>query len=286
MSKFLEDIKAYINEKHYNVYTVAEIKDGKEAESISLLNTNECQNSYSVCKVFVVTAIGVLCDRGLLTVNSKVVDLLGEDFPKGIDKRWNEVTVHMLLTHSAGLPGGCLDIDCIDCRQYGDDYLDALFRLPLQYAPGTDRAYSDGAFYLLSFIAEKLSGENLLTFLWKEVLFKLNVREAAWSCCPKGHCIGGSGLYIRSSDMVKLGEVYLEGGSFNGQRIISEEWVRRVLAAPYELAPKGIGNIYGKGGMHCQQLFVDPDKKRAVAFHSYDDVDCDDLIRFTAEYED
>lgn len=284
MSKFLEDIREFIVKNNYNVYSISEIKDGGEVDSIRVVYGNECQDSYSVAKAFVVTAIGILYDRGMLKTDSKAVELLGDECPTGIDDRWNRITLHMLLTHTAGLPKSCLDIDSIDCRQYGSDYLTALMHLPFAYEPGEDRLYSDGAYYLLARIAEKLTGENLCTFLWRELFFPLDVREAAWSCCPQGHCMGATGLYIRSSDMVKLGQVYLEGGTYRGRRIISREWVDRVLSAPYEMAPKGFGNIYGKGGMHRQLLFVDPDCNRVVAFHSYGSTDLNEMMRFTAEY--
>ncbi len=286
MSKFLEDIKAFCLKNDYCVYSIGEIKDGGEAEEITVTEANVCQNGYSVAKAFTVTAIGLLYDRGKITPQDKVVDLLGSDCPQYTDSCWEQVTVHHLLTHSAGLPGGCLDIDALDSRTFGEDYLQYLFTLPFAYTPGTDRLYSDGAFYLLSVLAERLAGENLLTFLWHELFFPLGVREAAWSCCPKGHCMGATGLYMRSDDTAKLGEIYRSGGVYQGTRYLSEEWVGLALSAPYELHKSDIGNLFGKGGMHGQNLFVDPDKKRVVAYHAYDRVDADALMNFEHNYRE
>ena len=285
MSNFLNDIADYIKEKGYNVYSIAIIENAGEAQSIQLKNVNACQDSYSVAKAFTMTAVGILFDRGLLKLDSKVVDLLGDECPENLDERWQKVTVKMILKHRVGLKDGSLDIDCFDSRTFGEDYLDFWMHKEFLFEPDEDRLYSDGAYYLLARIVEKLAGENLSVFLWKNLFYKLGFREVAWSNCPKGHCMGATGLYIRSEDMVKLGEIYLEGGTYHGERIVSREWTELALGEPFELSKCGIGNAYGKGGMHCQNLFVDPDKKRVVAYHSYDDVDNGDLIRFTVEYE-
>lgn len=284
MSRFIEDICAYIKEKGYNVISIAEIHRGGEPEGVMLQQANPCQDSYSVAKAFTVAAVGMMYDKGLLTPDSRVVDLLGEECPAGLAPQWQEVTVHHLLTHSAGLPGGCLDIDCLDASAFSDDYLFDLMHLPFEAAPGEKRMYSDGAFYLLARIVEHLTGENMGNYLWKNLFYPLGFREMAWSTCPRGHCMGATGLYIRSADMVKLGQIFLTGGTYGSRRFLSEEWVSMALSAPYEMSPEDIGRAYGKGGMHCQKLFVDPDACRAVAYHGFDNVDGGDLIRYTVNY--
>ena len=284
MSKFLEDLKAFCLQNDYRVYSIGEIKDGGAAEEIAVVPGNACQNGYSVAKLFTVTGIGLLYDRGRIAPQDRVVDLLGSDCPRYADPRWERVTVHHLLTHTAGLPGGCLDIDVLDSTAFGEDYLQYLFSLPFLADPGEKEAYSDGAFYLLSCLAERLAGECLLNFLWRELFFPLGVREAAWSCCPKGHSMGATGLYMRSDDTAKLGELYRSGGVYQGARYLSEEWVALAKKEQYELHPFGIGSLYGKGGMCGQKLFIDPDKNRVVAFHAYVEVDSDAIMNFERNY--
>ena len=286
MSRFLEDLKSFCLQKGYCVYSIGEIKNGGKAEEVSVIPGNPCQNGYSIAKLFTVTAIGLLYDRGEITPQDRVVDILGDECPRFSDPRWEQVTVHHLLTHTAGLPGGCLDIDVMDANAFGEDYLQYLFSLPFIADPGAQEAYSDGAFYLLSCLAEHAAGERLLNFLWRELFFPLGVREAAWSCCPKGHSMGATGLYMRSGDTAKLGELYRSGGVYQGARYLSEEWVALAKHEHYELHPTGIGNCYGKGGMCGQKLFIDPDKNRVVAFHAYVNVEPDELIRFEQNYEE
>ncbi len=269
MSELMDKIVNYITENNCNVYRVALMGDGFEPEFKTLVPANPCQDSYSMAKAFVVTAIGLLYDRGLLKTEDKVTDILAEFVPEGIDGRWHNITVDDALKHRMGLPQNFLDIDCFDANGFTDDYLDYMFRYPFMYEPCGEAHYTDGAYYLLSRVVEKLAGEGTDNLLWRELFAPLGFREAAWSHCPKGHVMGATGLYIRANDAVKLGELYRRGGVWNGKQIISKEWVDIVLSRGYELKPTGIGTSFGKGGMRGQMLAVFPDKGLSVAWHAY-----------------
>ena len=78
--------------------------------------------------------------------------------------------------------------------------------------------------------------------------------------------------------MLKLGILYLNKGIWRGTRILSEEWIDTVLERGYELSPKGDG-WYGKGGMRGQMLAIHPTLGRAVAWHAFDSVPFDAIIR-------
>lgn len=288
MSDFLRAAEAFIKEKNYNIYSIAEICDGGEAESVCINPANACQNSYSVAKVFTVTAIGLLYDRGLISPEDFVTELLGEEISektaKKMDARWRGVTVDMALSHMLALPVGFLDIDAGHSEEFGEDYLSYMLEYPLSGDHGAERHYTDGAYYLLARIAEKISGEPLDKFLWRELFSKLGFREVAWSKCPRGHCMGATGLYIRTDDMVKLGEIYRSGGLYRGGRILSEKWVSTVLARGYELRMSGFGEGYCKSGMKGQMLAVFPKQRRVVAWHGYGFTQKNDLMYFISQY--
>ena len=63
--------------------------------------------------------------------------------------------------------------------------------------------------------------------------------------------------------------LYLNGGEWKGERIVSEEWCRTVLERGYEFAPKSVDGWYGKGGMHGQMLALNPTLGLAVAWQGY-----------------
>ncbi len=270
MSEFTKNFEAFIREKGFNVFGFAEICNGK-SEYVALRPSNPCQDSYSVAKAFVVTAIGLLYDRKMLDLNERFVDIFADELPENMDPRWEKTTIHNALTHRLGLPANFLDIDVFSVYDYGPYLLKACFKQPLQAEPGTVFCYTDAAFYLLARVVEKKTGEALDTFLWRELFYKLRVREAAWSRCPMGHVIGATGLYIRTEDMAKLGQLYLQNGTWNGRQILSKEWCDLVRERGYELKLVAPGcTAYGKGGMRGQNLLIIPEAGRVVAWHAFD----------------
>lgn len=281
MSRFLTELAEFVRGKGYNVFSIAEICGG-QAESMQLVKTNRCQDTYSVSKAFVVTALGMLFDEGKISPEDKVTKFFPEYAPA--DERWHDVTIDMALRHRIGMPGGFLDIDCVEMKEFGRDLLGHLFAQRMECAPGEKRVYTDGAYYLLGRIAEAAAGTGLNNFLWERLFEPMEFTEAAWSTCPMGHAMGATGLYITTADMAKLGQLYLCGGEWHGRRLLSQEWVHLVRERGYELRPVGIGEAYGKGGMYGQMLLVVPETGRVVAWHAYDDGNRDEMVRFCAEY--
>ena len=284
MSRFLEAMRdELLRLGDRGVFSVAEWHAGR-TESLDIIKTNPCQNVYSVAKAFVVTAVGLLVDRGLLSTDEIVTDILADEIPKGCQPAWYKTTVDMLLLHKVGLPCGFLDIDCYDSRNFGEDYLayTLTYPTPEDYTPEKS-TYTDAAFYILSRIVEKRAGEPLDNLLWRELLFPIGCLGAAFSRCPKGHPMGATGLYIRAAEVAKLGSIYLNGGMYGSRRILSENWVRTVLSRGYELKPKCGGRAYGKGGMRGQMLLVLPEQKRVIAWQGYGSTD---LTEAAINYKD
>ncbi len=285
MSRFLEDFKEYIKEMDGKVFSIAEIRGNDLPEKIDIKENNASQNVYSVSKMYTVTAIGVLWDRGLLRLDDTVVDILDDECPAGYEPYWSETTVDMLMRHMTGFPGG-FDTDVFDASAYDPDYLKEIMLKKWVCPPETERHYEDAGYYILSRIVNKLSGKPLLQFCWENIFLPLGFKEAAWSCCPKGHAIGATGLYIRVDDMIKLGAVYLNKGEYRGARIVSEKWVDTVLEREYEFKPNGIKDSYNKGGLYGQELLVIPCENRVVAWQGHTkESNGPDLTKYAAEYD-
>ena len=270
MKQLLDKLCAYVNENGVNMFDIT-VCDKENTETVTFIPNNPCQNSYSVTKLFCVTAIGMLYDDGLVTPEMTIGEIFKDEIKAyGIDEnKWSRVTLDNVLLHRMGIEKGFLDIDTEDASKYeSEDYLYLVLSHDLVYEPGSTHVYSDAAYYLVSRVVTKLSGEKLDELLMRRLLMPLKVRESAFSKCPLGYPIGATGLYIRTRDMVKLGRVYLDGGVYNGTRIISEEWIKIVLDRGYEL--KKYGHGYSKGGMRGQRLYIDPERDIAVAWHSFD----------------
>ena len=267
----LEQIALFVKARGWNVYDLAMIRHGK-AECLQLQPCNRCNDSYSVAKAFTMTAVGMLWDEGRLSLDGRLTGLLGAFLPTGYDGRWNLATVDHALSHRLGLAPGMLDIDVDDVSAYGtQDYLQYVFSQAPECAPGERYAYTDAAYYLLSRVAEAVTGRTLDAFLTERLFAPLGFSEVAWSHCPQGHTMGATGLYISARDMVKLAWLYRMGGVWEGRRLLSEEWIRTVRERRYEIAPLGRETGWlGKGGMHGQMMAYSPALDAAVAWHAFD----------------
>ncbi|MBE6813577.1 MAG: beta-lactamase family protein [Ruminococcaceae bacterium] len=286
MSKFLDDFEKFIDAQPFSIIRASHVQGDGEIETLDYSGGNPCQNTYSVAKLFTATAIGMLWDAGKLQLDEKVCDILSDFVPEtGMDVRWHETTVEDVLTHRAGLPGGFLDIDTTAVSIFGADFLHYLFTFPLAYEPKTESRYSDGAFYLLSRIVSAKTDEKLDDFLWKNMLWKLGFQEMAWSHCPKGYPMGATGLYIHSSDMVKLGMLYLNGGTYKGERFISEDWCRMATEKEFAVDWDETHTIYYKGGMFGQKLIIHPAANRVLALQAYG-ANSETVAKWVREYEE
>ncbi len=285
MSRFLDEYVKIIKERGDNVIRLSEQLPGGETETVELVAANRCQDIYSGAKAFTMTAIGILRDMGLLSLDEKITDIFGGKLPADIDPRWHKATVRHALLHKAGFPPGFMDIDTDSTMCFGRDHFRKMFSEPLAYEPGEDRIYTDAAYYLLSRVVTEKTGAKLDDFLWDKLLADLGFAEAAWSHCPMGYPIGATGLYIHSSDMIKLPMLYRDRGIYAGKRLISEEWVDEVLKNEYCFEWDPTGTVFFKGGMNGQKMLFNAVNGRAVTMQSYG-ADSGVLAAFAAEYKD
>ena len=266
----IEKINRKVFDKQLNIYSIA-MMDDRGIQTRSPRPGDACTNSYSVAKFFTMTAIGMLWDQGKLRMEEKVFDIFQEEFPEAHDPKWHDVTVEHVLKHMVGFGEGFLDIDVEKISDYPtDDFLHIVLSRSLTYQPGQTGVYSDAAYYLLSRIVTKRSGMHLDEFL-RPVLFGImGFQEAAWSKCPRGFCMGATGLYIRTADMVKMGYVYASGGQYDGKTVVSADWVRLAIERGYCMKQHGDTGIYSKGGMFGQMLAFSPEQHFACAWQGYE----------------
>lgn len=266
-SETLDRMRQCALDNQMTVYSICEIKDGV-SRTVDIVPSSNCHNCYSVAKVFVVTAIGILEDRGLLSTEEAVYPIFAGRFPENFDPKWKEVKISDLMRHRVGFEHGFLDIDCENISEYeSNDFLAIVLGHPLKYHPGEKPVYSDAAYYLLSRIVTEKCGRKLDDFLIDEVLRPMNFREYAFSKCPHGYPVGATGLYVTTTDMAKIGRLYLQNGVFNGKRILSERFVAKALGT-FELGRVDDGG-YGKAGMLGQYIYLNPRDNRVIAIHSY-----------------
>ena len=258
------------------LYSITVVENGVFTTE-TVTPANKTNNCFSVSKAFTVTALGMLFDDGLLSVDERPIDIFRDELPEKIDGKWEIVTLDNVMRHRWGIENGFLDIDSENLSEYKEkygtrnDFLKIVFSAALPLEPGDEesRTYSDAAYYLLSRVVTKKTGKTLFDFMRERLFTPLEFEEAAWSTCPMGYSMGATGLYVRSSDMAKLGLLYLNGGTYNGVRYLSEEWCGKVIERGYELR-RNTPNSFSKGGMNGQQLFINDKQGFVVAWLGHD----------------
>ena len=255
---------------------------GSKAYSVAVSSTDGIQtkakrdlnphNTYSVSKVFCVTAIGMLYDEGKIKVTDTIGTIFKDEIKSyGIDEnKWKDITIHDVLKHNIGFTqGSLLDIDVYadEWQSWDKDFL----KIVLNYKINGTKSYkySDAAYYLISRVVAKISGQKLDVYLKSRLFDKCDYKDYTITKCPEGHPIGATQFFLRPEDVVKLGRIYLNGGTYNNQRIISQDWVNQVIDKGYEL--NSSNNGYGKGGMRGQYLYVNFKHNVAVAWLSEND---------------
>ena len=255
-------------ELEYNLYDAVLYENGTMYR-YAHQPANLANNSYSVSKIFTSTAIGLLVDDGVLSLDQKIADILKDEIHTQYDPTWDKVTVEHALAHKMGIRGLGLDIDSDDISKYGTkDFLTYVFTHALTDEPGTVYNYTDTAYYLLSRVVSKISGQKMDDFLMDRLFRPLDYAEVAWSTCPYGYPMGGTGLYVRTHDMLKLAVVFLNMGVWEGKRILSENWVRTALDR--ELGVTRCENIsHCKTGAPGQILAFCPTTQKAIAIPGF-----------------
>jgi CubicO group peptidase (beta-lactamase class C family) len=184
-------------------------------------NTATPHMLFSVSKSFTSSAIGMLIRDGKLTMDDRVLDYFPDDAPAEPGPRLRAVRVHHLLTMTTGHNGD----PTLPIRLADVNWVRAFFDPPLVYEPGERFVYNSGASYLLSAIAQKITGQRLVEFLGPRLFEPLGFEKPTWDISPQGIDVGGSGLKIRTSELARFGQLYLQKGVWQGQQLIPRAWV-------------------------------------------------------------
>ena len=177
---------------------------------------------YSLSKSFTSTAIGLAVAEGRLTVDDLVLKFFPDDAPSNPSKNLKSMRVRHLLSMNTGHK----EDTTLPVFRSGDDNLARVFlSLPIEYQPGTWFVYNTTATYMLSAIITQLTGETLLNYLRPRLLDPLGIVNSIWETDSRGINLGGTGLHIKTDEIARFGQIYLQNGVWQGKRIVPEEWI-------------------------------------------------------------
>jgi CubicO group peptidase (beta-lactamase class C family) len=193
---------------------------------------------FSLSKSFTSTAVGFAVAEGRLSVDDTVLSFFPEDAPKKVSPNLAAMKVRHLLSMSTGH-----DQDATErtLRRKDRNAAKAFLSLPVEHAPGTHFVYNSAASFMLSFIVQKLTGQALLEYLTPRLFEPLGIQGASWESYVnhEGTAInfGGWGLNVKTEDIARLGQLYLQQGVWNGKRLLPAAWVKAATSKQVSNAP-------------------------------------------------
>jgi len=194
---------------------------------------------HSDTKSFTSLCIGIAIDKGFIeSVNQSIFDYLPDhQHFKTNNKEY--LTIEHLLTMTSGLiwDEWGVSLSSIKNDQIGiwfweDGPLDYLLRRDFMAEPGTEFNYSGGDIQLLAEILHNATGMKLDEFSTKYLFEPMGITSNDWWLIfPTGEIQAAGGLKLIPRDMVKIGAMMLNKGTWNGNRIISENWLVKCMTA-------------------------------------------------------
>lgn len=216
------------------------------------------RNTRSVTKTVAGMLVGLAVERRMLRLDSAVLPYFPELRPLAFaDPRKDKITVEDFLTMSSLL-------ECDDDNQLSrgneermylvEDWSRFLVDLPIKGFPewqprpeqspyGRAWSYCTAGVALLGPLLEKVSGQRVPDFAAANLFKPLGIDKVKWQFQPKGTAMTGGGLQLRSVDLMKLGQLYLNGGRWDGKQVLSADWVSRSIA-PHANAREGFDYGY------------------------------------------
>ncbi len=273
------------------------------------------------------TSLMILAENGHLSLSDRVVDYIPEFLPY-VDEEGEaeeDARIWHLLTHTAGLPDYIRELEVLE--EYGNPIalellMGYIAQLEKLYPPGGDFLYSCLDFITLSFIVKKVSGKSIAEFAHENIFSPLNMRNTFFTppskfhhrCVPtevidgrpligvvhdplarlQGGVSGNAGLFSTADDLAVFAQMLLNGGEFNGVRILSPLAVERMseIYRMVDFSGRGLGwdldssfstnqgdffgaRTFGHTGYTGTSLIIDPETETFVIFltnrvHPYD----------------
>jgi len=176
---------------------------------------------YSVSKSFTATAVGFAVAEKRISVDDKVISFFPEDLPDSVSPYLSELRIKDLLSMSVGQapdPTG-------EVSANNDNWVKGFFKIPILYQPGSKFLYNSAATFMLSAIVQKVTGQRTLDYLQTRLFNPLGISGIDWEINPQKINVGGWGLRLKTEDMAKFGQLFLQKGKWNGKQVIPASWV-------------------------------------------------------------
>jgi CubicO group peptidase (beta-lactamase class C family) len=303
LSQAVERIRSGI---YQNVHSLVIVKDGKlvfeeyfpgydfkyEDEQLRgdyvQHDADTRHNLASVTKSFTSALVGIAIDQGSIPGVEAGLYTFYPEHAGLSDAQKEKITLEDLLTMRGGFEWNEEDVPYSDPR----NDLIMLFRVsdpvkyilskPMSSEPGSTFYYSGGCTNLLGDIIRRTTGLRMDAYAEKHLFEPLGITSFQWDFINPDFVHASGNLYLRPRDLAKFGLLYLQGGLWDGKRILSEAWVQASTAEQVKLStfdgygyqwwrktyPMGDGEVqsFFAAGWGGQYIKVFPELEMVVVF--------------------
>jgi CubicO group peptidase (beta-lactamase class C family) len=191
--------------------------------------SSQTVNVKSVSKTLLSPMVGIAIRDGLLEgVDQPLAELLPDYYEAlssrgALDPRKQAIRLRHVLTMRTG-------IETASFGNYGAwvsarDWVYDQLRRPMVCEPNACHEYSTGNTHLLSVILTRKSGRSLRRYMLDELYGPMDIQLGEWDRDPQGRYLGGNNMSLRPRDMLKFGQLYADGGVYEGRQLIPQEWI-------------------------------------------------------------
>lgn len=223
-SESIEALVNAMNEREHGLHSLMVLRHGSViAEGWWTPYTEQQQHMmFSVSKTVTATAIGIAQDEGLLSVDDPILSFFPSYATPEVSHNVRDVRVRHLLAMATGH-----DVDTMEIMraQPTEDWVKVFFDVEIMHPPGEHFLYNSGASFVLSALIMSRTGQSPREYLRTRLFEPLGIALPPWETNPRGIPYGASGLRLTTEDLAKIGQLYLQGGIWEGRRILSEAWV-------------------------------------------------------------
>ena len=279
----LVEMMETVQHEGYNIDSISVIRNGYLVlDAVVHPFKNDTKHIIHSCTKSIVSAlIGISIEQGYIDgINTPVLEFFPNREVSNTDTNKESMTLENLLTMTTGYQ--CRDSylyrwSGLNQMRESADWVQFILDLPMSEVPGTKFEYCNSASFLLSAIITETTGVSALEYAEEHLFGPLGITDVNWPANPQEINIGWGELKMLPHDMAKIGYLYLQGGQWDGQQIVPEQWIedstRKTISATLE---DGYGyqwwiddsGTYMALGYAGQFIFVVPEQELVVAFTS------------------
>ena len=231
---------------------------------------------YSLSKSFTSTAVGLAIAEGKLSLDDEVLKFFPDDAPPAPSANLKAMRVRDLLRMATGNQTEAPRTDEVPWTR-------SFLAHPVPFKPGTHFLYNSPGTYMLSAIVQKVTGMTVLDYLKPRLFDPLGIGNPVWVMSPQGISAGAYGLSLRTEDIARFGQLYLQKGKWKGKQLVPSQWVEEATtrqtangSSPNSDWDQGYGyqfwrsrhNTYRGDGAFGQYCMVIPEFDAVVAITS------------------